>query len=180
MKREILFRGKLEYNGKWIYGDLLQYENGDVAIFGEKLSSFGCECTEMSKRDRVIPDTIGQYTGLKDKNGKKIFEGDIISYYTTETYCINPDCDLAVQGYGSKLIKKECEVKYIDGSFCIDDETYCPLPISNCGVRSEDFDEFKATVENDFYFDTNGYKLNDSIIGIEIIGNVTDNPELMK
>lgn len=106
--------------------------------------------------------------------------GDIISYYTTESYCINPDCDLAVQGYGSKLIKKECEVKYIDGSFCVDDETFYPLPISHCGIHSEEFDEFKASVDHEFYFDTNGYKLDDSIIGIEIIGNIIDNPELMK
>lgn len=188
MKREILFRGKRVDNGEWAYGrGLLQCKdelgNETVAVFEDIVKSEKYIKKEGKYTLYYAPvkaETLGQYTGLKDCNGNKIFEGDIISYYTTESYCINPDCDLAVQGYGSKLIKKECEVKYIDGSFCIDDETYCSLPISDCGIRSEDFDEFKATMDHDFYFDTNGYKLDDSIIGIEIIGNVTDNPELLK
>jgi len=167
MKREILFRGKRK-NGQWVYGSLVVSENIDPAIYYE----VGNGLVKQLDWCYVSPETIGQYTGLKDKNGNKIFEGDIISYYTTENYCINPDRDLAVQGYGSKLIKKECEVKYIDGSFCIDDETYYPLPISNCGIRSEELDELKAVIDRDFYFDTNGYKLDDSIIGIEVIGNV--------
>lgn len=134
MNREILFRGKLEYNGKWIYGDLLQYENGDVAIFGEKLSSFGCECTEMSKRDRVIPDTIGQYTGLKDKNGNKIFEGDIIESKGYR-HIVKYNEDLA--GFCS------ANVKYLEDL---------------CGLNQQWINECDKVV----------------------IGNVTDNPELMK
>ena len=134
MKREILFRGKLEYNGKWIYGDLLQYENGDVAIFGEKLSSFGCECTEMSKRDRVIPDTIGQYTGLKDKNGNKIFEGDIVII-------------------GEKLKTK---VVYYDGAFRMQSE-FSPTPTDTTDM---------------------GYMMRE--FSVRVIGNIHDNPELMK
>jgi len=134
MNREILFRGKLEYNGKWIYGDLLQYENGDVAIFGEKLSSFGCECTEMSKRDRVIPDTIGQYTGLKDKNGVKIFEGDIVII-------------------GEKLKTK---VVYYDGAFRMQSE-FSPTPTDTTDM---------------------GYMMRE--FSVRIIGNIHDNPELLK
>lgn len=188
MNREILFRGKRVDNGEWVHGKGLQQckdelGNEIVAIFTDIVKSEKYIKKEGRYTLYYVPvkaETLGQYTGLKDKNGNKIFEGDIISYYTTESYCINPDCDLAVQGYGSKLIKKECEVKYIDGSFCVDDETFYPLPISHCGIHSEEFDEFKASVDHEFYFDTNGYKLDDSIIGIEIIGNIIDNPELMK
>lgn len=126
--REILFRGKgnKKYNdGGWYYGVPIQCSDGDWQI-----------CTDCSKRT-VIPKTIGQYTGLSDKNGKKIFEGDII--------------------------KQDSVYKQIISCVQI-----CKEPLSKlygvCGEFHDGSGTDLLRVDGDY----------------EIIGNIYDNPELLR
>ena len=123
LMREILFRGKTEL-GRWIEGDLLQYLGyGKVHIVRHCLGAGGQE---------VIPETVGQYTGLTDKNGKKIFEGDIVT---------NHKGDIGrVTWY----------------------EEYCAFMI------------YSITENKVYWLFDNDFSL------IEIIGNIHDNPELLK
>ena len=140
--REILFRGK-SILGKWVEG--LPYCEADGVI----------DCIRVKEQiqdiifyttHKVIPETVGQHTGLINRNGKKIFEGDIVK----EEY------EVFVSARAKEKRVKIGYVEYESNSLC-------------CGYYAY------------FWNDKEKWRGNFAIhCGCEVIGNIHDNPELMK
>ena len=141
--REILFRGKRLQGGEWVEGyffksDINKKERGSgkaSIIFTPDCDTF-ITVPECHNSFMVVSDTVGQYTGLKDKNGKRIFEGDVAK---------------VLQG----KYKDIAYVGFENGAFMLYPKT------GNI---------YERTLWEYWYNDWD----------VEVIGNITDNPELLE
>ena len=150
MKRELLFRGKRPDNGEWVYGRGLQQckdelGNEIVAIFKDVVKSE----KYIKKEGRytlyyapVKAETLGQYTGLKDKDGREIYEGDILQY-------IGKRKDNMKKVYRRKVV-------FHEGMFAL---------------LSKELPAYSAL---------NYHYMEDGRFAWSVIGNIHDNPELIK
>ena len=133
--REILFRGKRMDDGEWVEGYLVKAVGGECMIL--PVTTEHCGGAEFSEGYHCDPTTVGQYTGLKDKNGKRIFEGDIV-------HCL------------ARMDEANCVVIFEEGEFRLVPEKNCTTYVTGGGYHA-----LRCFVK-------------------EVIGNVHDNPELLK
>jgi uncharacterized phage protein (TIGR01671 family) len=145
--REIEFRGKRIGTGEWVYGGYMKSPD-HVSIWegSESGGHFGAH---------VHHKTVGQYTGLNDKNGVKIFEGDIVRILYPDWASKSSYDPRTIEQYKIDIAKVG-EVQYGVCQFCI-----------NFGKDVAEYDNVGG-----FNVADHGY--------IEIIGNIHDNPELLE
>lgn len=192
MNREILFRGKRVDNGGWVYGFVsIDRYSGKATINNTVMYH------------SVIPETVGQFTGLKDNTGTKIFEGDLVlyrqAYRTTQTHTgdnipngsYTEPCEPGIKAI-------EGEVLFDNGMFYLDtdgDQDFTtPLGWLNQEFNIDDIKEsISWTRQTAGWFDDpeegdlnylikevakveNEEQLLNFINGFEITGNIHDNP----
>ena len=153
MDKEMFFRGKRLNNGEWVCGSLIQMDSEGsqsfIFPFYKYASSLTCAQIVSMFMVAVDPTTVGQFTGLCDKNGVKIFEGDIV-----KTHYAN-----AVK---SDFVET---VVFHNGRFCAN---------SNISETGQWWTSLADGVPH-VSFDKSVY-----MESCKIIGNIHDNPELVK
>ena len=172
--REILFRGKRVDNGEWVYGYYAKTTLTDspMCIGDCRINNLVIENGTMW---HVIPETVGQYTGLNGSNGKKIFEGDIL-LIDEKTY------------YGGIYT---APIKWIDYSNKNDNWAFFGITCMDCVGENPYHDSihpiytrgfltrrFGACIQlSEITKDNGKYQ---TFIRYEVIGNIHDNPELLE
>lgn len=152
MKREILFHGKRVDNGQWVEGSLI----GEDVIVGN-IVDFEEDYFTTEFWYRVDHETIGQFTGMTDKNGTKIFEADVLKF-------VGGTCDFFVKSaYGHRHEKGTIfTVKWFPSGYTLyESKTKNPL-YPNCWSNIGNYD---------FWNNSRSF---------EVIGNIHDNKELLK
>ena len=163
--REILFRGKRTDNGEWVYGNYCYAE----LIAKSGYEDLIIEQPADGETRRVIPETVGQYTGLTDKNGRKIFEGDILKQKTTKKFAKYNNFEWECYGI----------VKFGEYDWRPDMQGYRSMgwyvkPLRNISINPPDYriGNINAGLNQDDIL--NRY------YPYEVIGNIHDNPELVE
>lgn len=172
--REILFRGqtrrlgeKVRINGEkvpsnWVYGGVCQGKYAFSIIYG----SMDEERENPIEKHVVYTDTLGQYTGLTDKNGKKIFEGDIVEFYFFDKTRRNGEL-VEVKNTKTMLIE------WYDASFYMKELFRNYRLDKEMGIITEVIYDYKGDRRQGVYTSNRCYF-------VEVIGNIHDNPELLE